>query len=341
MPEITIVITAYNLQAYLDQCLQEFMAQTFQDFDVLIVDDCSTDGTRRIIREWCKRCPDRIKALYLEKNLGMPAKTRNAALDSGLIDGRYFIFQDGDDSVEPQFLEKMHAALVENNADVAICAYERVELQSGHVLCQEMRGFPKTVDMPPNTDILAFVNTSPWNKLWRTEVFGEARFPPFKVGEEVAVQFTRYTQCRRIAFVDDVLIHYRVRKDSIISNTSRQDILPFAKELKTCYDQQNGVFRDTMGLMAFLHIGMSMALRAADNPQIDLKGHLRWTREYCSAGFGWFQGNPFLRLRSLAYHGVKGIALWCALLAYRMNAFELALRAFRFVTTKFHIDIKF
>ena len=68
MPEITIVITAYNLQAYLDQCLQEFMAQTFQDFDVLIVDDCSTDGTRRIIREWCKRCPDRIKALYLEKN---------------------------------------------------------------------------------------------------------------------------------------------------------------------------------------------------------------------------------------------------------------------------------
>ena len=177
--------------------------------------------------------------------------------------------------------------------------------------------------------------------MWRTEVFGEARFPPFKVGEEVAVQFTRYTQCRRIAFVDDVLIHYRVRKDSIISNTSRQDILPFAKELKTCYDQQNGVFRDTMGLMAFLHIGMSMALRAADNPQIDLKGHLRWTREYFSAGFGWFQGNPFLRLRSLAYHGVKGIALWCALLAYRMNAFELALRAFRFVTTKFHIDIKF
>ena len=45
MPEITIVITAYNLQAYLDQCLQEFMAQTFQDFDVLIVDDCSTDGS--------------------------------------------------------------------------------------------------------------------------------------------------------------------------------------------------------------------------------------------------------------------------------------------------------
>jgi len=50
MPEITIVITAYNLQAYLDQCLQEFMAQTFQDFDVLIVDDCSTDGKRQIGR---------------------------------------------------------------------------------------------------------------------------------------------------------------------------------------------------------------------------------------------------------------------------------------------------
>lgn len=341
MHEITVIITTYNLHKYIDSCFRELFAQTFQNFDILVADDCSKDDTREIIHGWKNKYPDRIKTFFLEKNLGCPALTRNAALDSGLIDGNYILFLDGDDSIEPDFLEKLYFALINSNAGVAICAYDRVESATGHVLCQEMRGFPKVVELPPVNDILAWINTSLWNKLWRRDVFGDGRFPAFKVGEEVALQFTRYLRCERIAFVDEVLIHYRVHQSSVISNTPAEAIMQFAEELKMCYQQLNGQYKDCMGLMVFLHIGISMAFRAADNKKIDLREHLKWTRRYLSDNFLWFKSNPYLKLTSLIHHGIKGVVLWISLYAYKINAFILVIAIYKFVSNKLHIDIKF
>lgn len=341
MPEITVIITTYNLQKYIDACLRELFAQTFQNFDILVVDDCSTDDTREIILSWKNRYPDKIKTHFLNHNLGLPALTRNTALDSGLIDGKYILFLDGDDSIERDFLEKMYFSLINNHADVAICAYDRVESDSGHVLCQEMRGFPKIVDMPPKNDILAFINTSPWNKLWKKEVFGDGRFPAFKVGEEVALHFTRYLRCQRIVFLDEVLIHYRVHQNSVISNTSQQTIREFAEELKKCYENLGGRSKDCMGLIIFLHIGISMVFRASDNPQIALKGHIVETRRYLIENNILNRQNPFLRFKSLIHHGLKGIVLWLSIYAYRCNMFGFVVHIYKFVTKKLHIDVKF
>jgi len=342
MPKITAIITAYNLEHYLDRCFRQIFAQTFQDFDVLIVDDCSTDDTRGIISRWQTQRPGQIRSLLLKKNLGMPAKARNAALESGLIDGECFLFLDGDDAIETELLEKLYGALTEQDADVAICAYDRVEEQTGRVLCTEMQGFTPVVEMPPRNDLLAFINTAPWNKLWRTAVFGDGRFPPFRVGEEVVVQFTRYACCRRLAFVDDVLIHYSVRAGSVISNTTETAIRDFAEELQHCYEvQYDPVLRDTLGLMAFLHIGISMAIRAMDNPAIDLRQHLHWTRQYLFNTYGGLRGNRFLRLSSLRRHGIKGLLLWVSLIAYRLRCFGLVLRSYHVLSRLLHLDIKF
>lgn len=341
MYEITVIITAYNLQNYINKCFSELFEQTFQNFNILVVDDCSTDNTVKIISSWKEKYPDRIKTIFLKENLGMPAKTRNVALDSGLIDGNCIVFLDGDDSIDSQFLHKMHTALINNEAGVAICAYDRVEADTGHILCTEMTGFPKIIEMPPQDDMLAFINTSPWNKLWRKEVFENARFPEFKVGEEVALQFERYSKCERIAFINEPLIHYRVRKESVISNTSRETILRFADELKRCYYKQTGVFKDIMGIIVFLHIGVSMAVRAADNNNIRLREHLNWTRTYFDKDFGWFKNNRFFKLKSFTKHGMKGVMLWFCFWAYRINCFGVLLQGFRIMRKVFRIDIKF
>lgn len=341
MPEITVIITTYNLQEYIGSCLEELFGQTYQDFNIVIVDDGSTDCTQDIVKKWQIKYPDKIKTLFLEKNLGLPALTRNAALDSGLIDGNCILFLDGDDSIEPDLLEKLYNALLSNNAGVSICAYDRIESETGDVLCQEMRGFPEVVEMPPDNDILAFINPAPWNKLWRRDVFADGRFPSYKVGEEVALFYSRYTQCERIAFVDEVLIHYKVHEGSVISCTPQEAIIQFAEEVKNCFQKQTGVYKDCMGLIAFLHIGISMAFRAADNPEINLKKHIEWTRMYFAEEFSWFQDNPYLRLRSLRHHGIKGIILRIALVAYKLNVFGIVIALYQFVTRKLHIDIKF
>jgi glycosyltransferase involved in cell wall biosynthesis len=342
MPTITVILTVHNLQKYLDAFFSELFAQTFQDFEVVVVDDFSTDCSREIIDQWRQKKGDQIKVLYLPQNLGAPSLTRNAALDSGLISGEYLIFQDGDDSVEPQLLEKLYMAAKTNNAEVAICAYDRVEAETGQILCTEMKGFMPVLEMPPQSDILAFINTSPWNKLWKKELFGQARFPSFKVGEEVVLQFTRYLQAKRIAFVNETLIHYRVRPESIISNTEQQTIYRFAEEIKSCHRKMpNGIYKDTVEMIAFVHIGLSMALRAADNPNINLKEHIRWTARYFKQNYNWFAGNRFFGFLTACKGGIKKVGIWGCFVTYRLHLFGVVLWLYRVLTHLFHMDIKF
>ena len=271
----------YNLELYIEGCLNELFGQRFQDFNILIVDDCSKDRTALIIRDYQSRFPDRLRLIEQRKNLGSPARTRNAAIDSGLIDGRYVLFLDGDDHIEPDLLEKLHAAAADTQADITLCGYDRIDVETGRVLCTEMMSFPTLLPLPPKDDSLCFINGSLWNKLIRTDLIGNTRIPDFKVGEDVSFLQALYAKAVSIAGVQDVLIHYGVRGDSVISNTQPETIRAFADELARLYKAQTEpILRENLALLAFIHIGISMAARAYDNPDIKISDHLRWTRQY-------------------------------------------------------------
>ena len=342
MAEITVVITAYQLEKYIGSCLEELFSGTFQDFDVVLGDDCSKDRTADIVKTYAERYPGRIHPVFLQENLGSPAKTRNRAMDSGFIDGEYVVFLDGDDSLEPSYLEKLHTLAVQSGADVAICAYDRVEEESGRVLCTEMRGFPAGIALPPQDDTLAFINGSLWNKMFRRKPALSHRIPDFKVGEDLCYQQAVYGDCGKIACTDEVLIHYRVRSNSVISNTEEKTIRLFAKELARQYNAaQDAAQKDMVGLLAFIHIGISMALRAADNPKINLHDHLKWTCSYLEHSYGWFHGNRWMRLSQLKKRGIKGLAIWICKLLYRLGCFRLFLWCYRGAVKCFHVDFKF
>lgn len=337
MYNITVVVTTYNLENYIENCLDELYNQTYQNFDILIVDDASTDRTREIIEKKKLQWKSRLKVLYLEQNLGMPALTRNVALQSNLIDGQFTIFLDGDDSIEADMLESLFD-LASDDVDVVICAFDRIDISNGKIIATEMKGLPSKVVMPTENDLLAFINTSPWNKMWRTEVIKNLRYPAFKVGEEVSFNFRGYAQCRSMAFTDKVLIHYRVRMGSIISNTDEQTIWKFADELSRLYKEMGGEYKDSIALIVFLHIGLSMGLRAADNPEIILKNHIKRTREYFKNDFNWFKNsNKYLKLNSLIKRGIKGIAIWIVFYSYKFGLFGLMISVYR----RLNLNIKF
>ncbi len=341
MPEITVVITSYNLEQYIGRCLGELFSQTYQDFDIVLVDDCSKDRTRDWVQDYVNRYPRRIQTFYLDQNLGSPAKTRNWALNSGFIDGKYVVFLDGDDSIEPQYLERLHTLIEETGADVAVCAYDRVD-EAGRVLCTEMQGFPACLALPPRDDLLAFVNGSLWNKMFDSRLALEHRIPDFKVGEDLCYQQAVYQDCQRIVFTAQVLIHYRVRGVSVISNTSQQTIHQFAEELASQHRQtDHPAQKDTIALLAFIHIGLSMALRASDNPDISVRQHLKWTRSYLKEEYDWFRDNRWMRLSQLKKHGIKGLAIWVCRILYRINCFRLFLWCYHGATRLFHVDFKF
>lgn len=342
MPEITAIITAYNLEQHIENCLGQLRGQTFQDFEVIVIDDCSTDRTMELARSSMINYPVPICVIASSKNQGSPGKARNFALDSSLVHGRYLIFLDGDDGLEPNFLEKLHSHAAQTGAEITLCAYDRVEEETGHVLCREMRGFPEEINLPPKNDILAFINGSLWNKLILTSLIGETRFPDFRAGEDLCFQLDLFDRCHKIACVDEILIHYRVRASSVISNLREETVYQFAKEILRLRERtDHSWMKDTLAVLALIHIGISMPLRADHNPQIKMEPLLRWISDYFSQNFEWFRNNRWLKLRSLAKHGIKGLGLWCAILCYRLRCFPAFLRGYIFLTEMLRIDIKY
>ena len=117
-PKISIIIPVYNVAGYLENCLDSILAQTFQDFDVYIVDDGSTDETPAICDRYAAQ-NEKITVIH-KKNEGVSI-ARNVAIEQAK--GDYFVFFDGDDHVEPECLEEMYQAAVSKNADSVIAGY--------------------------------------------------------------------------------------------------------------------------------------------------------------------------------------------------------------------------
>ena len=118
MIDISVVIPAYNVEKYLPRALDSLLGQTFARFEVIVVDDGSSDGTARICDEYAAR-DSRIKALH-QKNAGAPA-ARNAAID--IARGKYLFFMDGDDWAEPDMLGDMFALAERDGAEMVVAGF--------------------------------------------------------------------------------------------------------------------------------------------------------------------------------------------------------------------------
>ncbi|MBR6403094.1 MAG: glycosyltransferase [Eubacterium sp.] len=114
MPKVSVLIPAYNVEKYIEECLDSVLNQTMQDFEIVCVDDCSTDETLRILREYGER-DDRIHVYIHDKNEGQSAG-RNLALSKAV--GEYVYMLDADDKLVPEALEELCNAASEDNLDL-------------------------------------------------------------------------------------------------------------------------------------------------------------------------------------------------------------------------------
>ena len=115
-PAISIVIPLYNAEKYLVECLDSILAQTFQDFEVIVVDDCSIDGSRAIVENYFEKFGGRLKLSVMGKNSGSGALPRNKGLK--LSRGEYIFFMDNDDLLTPTALEELYTVAKNFSADV-------------------------------------------------------------------------------------------------------------------------------------------------------------------------------------------------------------------------------
>lgn len=184
MPKLSIIVTAYNIEAYIRESLDCVLAQTLQDIEVIVVDDGSTDETPVIIREYAEK-DARIRPILFEKNtIGGVATAANAGMDAAT--GDFIGFADGDDIYDLQMFEQLYKAAVTHSADLAMCGYQLLDASTGELKdpadIDRWRPYPQEtafeLDDTTRRAMLRFVSV-PWRKIYRRDLVERInlRFP--------------------------------------------------------------------------------------------------------------------------------------------------------------------
>ncbi len=211
-PKISIIVPIYKVERYLRECLDSILAQTFSDWECILVDDGSPDECPRICDEYTTRDP-RFRVIH-QKNGGL-----SAARNSGLREarGKYIGFVDSDDWIAPQMFERLYQLITEYGTDMVQVGYRKE-----YVGFFRPKSLIKDVSVLDRKEIareMVFDKRIPsymWNKLFRREVIN-TEFPEGKVFEDVAVLNHWVRDIRSAVLAPDTLYHYRMRKSSIIN----------------------------------------------------------------------------------------------------------------------------
>lgn len=221
-PLISIILPVYNCQKYLCQCIDSIISQTFTQWELIIIDDGSNDGSSEICDEYSAR-DKRIFVVHKE-NTGV-SDSRNIAIR--LCKGEWVGFVDADDWVEPEMYSKLYAAAIEENADVSVCGLQMDFLDKSAInaISEKRLCFNKQESLRVLWRKKPFQNYL-CDKLFRREVVSDI-FPVGQKYEDVYVLPRWFMNVEKCVVINDVLYHYRMRHSSITNCGSMKNELDF------------------------------------------------------------------------------------------------------------------
>ena len=216
--KITVIVPVYNVENYLNKCLDSLINQTYKNLEIIVINDGSTDNSGKICQEYAQK-DNRI--IYIEKENGGQSEARNMGLDR--MTGSYVTFVDSDDWVEPDYVEVLYNKLIEYQADIAVGNYYSYNEQEGifyfHIFGNSY--YEKVYD---NVSIFEnfyesehmknFALICVGGKLYKSDLFRELRFEVGKLGEDGYLNQKIYLLAEKTIYLNAGLYAYRQREGS-------------------------------------------------------------------------------------------------------------------------------
>ncbi|NJP41834.1 bifunctional glycosyltransferase/CDP-glycerol:glycerophosphate glycerophosphotransferase [Actinacidiphila epipremni] len=224
MPRFSVIVPVYGVQAYLHACLDSVLDQSFGDVEVIVVDDCSPDGSGEIADAYAARDP-RVSVLHLTENAGL-GPARNAGLARAT--GEYVLFLDSDDTYAPDALRSIAARIdATGRPDLLIFDYDRTywngraeRNQFAALLAQRD---PQVFPLADRPELLRLIMVA-WNKAYRRDFLARTGLAfPAGYYEDTPWTYPALMTAQTIALLDQVCVHYRQRRRrGILRTTSRR-----------------------------------------------------------------------------------------------------------------------
>ena len=210
---ISVIVPSYNIEPYLERCVDSLVNQTYRDLEIILVDDGSTDGTGKLCDRLTQRDP-RIKAVHKEN--GGLSDARNAGIDCA--NGEFYSFIDGDDFIEPDTYEAMIAEMEDPQVSIVAGGFIVTDFQGNTNIsaCPERRCLSKEeafMDMFGKCEI----SVSSCNKLFRSRLFENIRYKKGIVNEDMEILPRLLDVSNCVVILDKAIYHYIKRQGNITS----------------------------------------------------------------------------------------------------------------------------
>lgn len=228
-PEISIVVPVYNVADYLTRCVDSLLRQSFSDYEIMLIDDGSTDGSGELCEHIASVDP-RIRVFH--KHNGGLSDARNYGIER--LRGKYITFVDSDDWLETSCLEYLHRAIRTADADISTCVYMRRCGNSS----KPWRNLPEDPEVIEGREALLSllydekVNVSAHGKLYSSHLFKDIRYPFGRRYEDVGTTYRLMAKARSVAVGGAPLYNYLMRPGSIthVGTAGLMDRYELAKE---------------------------------------------------------------------------------------------------------------
>lgn len=251
MPAISIIVPIYNAEQYLKECIDSIIAQTFMDFELILVNDGSTDNCGRICDEYASK-DKRIKVIHKEN--GGVSDARNKGLE--ISEGDYIGFVDSDDWIENNMYEILYKLCLDTKSDISIC---RIKRGFGPCEGEDIHIFDGLIVIK-NLYNGQLPDFSVCNKLFSKKVLENIKFPKNRRYEDAAILYLVYHKAKSIAYINKPLYRYIDRGASFTRSEfsdRRFDIIPNYYEtynfMKLNYpevsEMVNNIFLTTLSVM--------------------------------------------------------------------------------------------
>lgn len=296
-PLISIIVPIYKVEKYLKRCVESLRAQTWENLEIILVDDGSPDGCPAICDAYAAK-DGRIQVIH-QKNAGLSG-ARNAGID--IAEGEYLAFVDSDDYIAPDFIQSMYEVLQKTGCAIAQCRFAYVQgeafradenqslyVYKGESLMEQLYG--------PEDEATYFVVA--WNKLYRRDLFSEIRYPVGRIHEDEATTYRLFHQGKTLAFLDRALYgYYTENAGSITSVFSRKRLQWLqAHEERITFFKENGyqkmlpqAYRKLCDACITFYFRCTDDVEDAAQIRKELKAHLK---KYRIEGAHWIAALPF------------------------------------------------
>lgn len=234
--KISIIVPVYNVEQYLAKCLDSLINQTYQNVEILVVNDGSTDGSEKIISDFSENFPEKIQSFY-KKNGGL-SDARNVGLDHAT--GDYIGFVDSDDYVSETMFEEMLHLAEKHNTEMVICNIQKVD-ENGNITQKltQIPNMPEKIDLETHFSVFSDISYFACNKLFKKDLFVAKRFKKGIFFEDIQLIPQLLLECKTIAQTQKYHYQYLERQNSISKthNEKGLDILQAVEDVEVAFEK--------------------------------------------------------------------------------------------------------